>query len=187
MKPSMQCDTRSGQQVSEPAFVLREARSEEFQALGALLVAVYSSLAGFPTPEEQPRYYDMLANIGRLAGNPDTELLVAIRGEDLLGGVVYFSDMARYGSGGTATQEVNASGFRLLAVAPQARGLGVGRALMETCITRAQERRHGQMIIHTTDAMKTAWSMYERRGFVRSVDLDFLQGTLQVYGFRLKL
>jgi GNAT superfamily N-acetyltransferase len=65
--------------------------------------------------------------------------------------------------------------------------MGIGRALMEACIARAKERGHLQVIIHTTDAMRVAWVMYEARGFQRSPDLDFLQGALQVYGFRLKL
>lgn len=43
------------------------------------------------------------------------------------------------------------------------------------------------MIIHSTMAMQTAWKMYEKLGFKRSVDLDFMQGDLPVYGFRLVL
>jgi hypothetical protein len=35
--------------------------------------------------------------------------------------------------------------------------------------------------------MKVAWRMYEALGFERSPDLDFLQGELPVFGFRLKL
>lgn len=151
------------------------------------MVAVYSSLEGFPRPEEQPKYYELLANIGRMTEKPDTRLLVAVAGTEILGGVVHFSDMAQYGSGGTATQERNASGFRLLAVSPEARGLGVGKALMERSIELAKERHHAQVIIHTTEAMRVAWAMYERRGFERSPDLDFLQGALPVFGFRLKL
>jgi GNAT superfamily N-acetyltransferase len=168
-------------------FVIRTALPGEFCHLGELMVAVYSSLEGFPKRADQPQYYEMLAGIGQLAENPDTKLLVAVSGAELLGGVVHFSDMARYGSGGIATQERNASGFRLLAVAPQARGRGVGAALMERCIELARGENHGQVILHTTAAMQVAWRMYERRGFERSADLDFLQGALQVYGFRLRL
>jgi GNAT superfamily N-acetyltransferase len=168
-------------------FIVREIVSAEFERLGALMVSVYSSLEGFFSPEEQPKYYEMLANVGQQAGKPETKLLVAVAGDDVLGGVVYFSDMAQYGAGGTVTQERNASGFRLLTVAPQARGLGVGRALMERCIELARERNQAQVIIHSTEAMKVAWAMYERRGFERSPDLDFLQGTLPVFGFRLRL
>jgi len=168
-------------------FSIREARPDEFEALGHLMVAVYSSLQGFPSPEEQPRYYDMLANIGQLAGKPETKLLVAVAGNALIGGVVYFSDMAQYGSGGIATRETNASGFRLLAVAPDARGLGVGKALAAACIELGRSLGHGQVIIHSTSAMRIAWGIYESLGFKRSPDLDFMQEDLQVFGFRLKL
>ncbi len=168
-------------------FIIRQARPEEFQALGQLMVEVYSRLEGFPKPQDQPHYYEMLADIGKMTLKPGAELLVAVDGERLLGGVVYFADMAQYGSGGTATRERDASGFRLLAVDPGARGRGVGRALVERCIEGAVARGHAQVVIHTTEAMRVAWRMYEERGFVRSTDLDFLQGDLQVYGFRLKL
>jgi len=36
-------------------------------------------------------------------------------------------------------------------------------------------------------SMQTAWRMYENLGFKRSADLDFMQGELPVYGFRLLL
>lgn len=169
------------------AFTIREARKEDFAGLGQLMVAVYSSLEGFPSPAEQPKYYEMLANIGSMADKPEAKLLVAAAGPALLGGVVYFGDMGQYGSGGTATQEKAASGFRLLAVAPEARGLGAGKALVMKCVELARERGHGQVIIHSTKAMQVAWAMYETLGFSPSHDLDFMQGQLQVYGFRLRL
>lgn len=152
------------------------------------MIEVYSQLEGFPKPDDQPEYYRMLAHIGEVAIRPSTELLVAVSSSGDIGGVVvYFSDMQYYGSGGTATQEKNASGFRLLAVDPVWRGQGLGRLLTEACITRAMQRSHQQVIIHSTKAMLVAWRMYEQTGFVRSPDLDFKQGDLQVYGFRLTL
>lgn len=180
-------DLAASERPGHESIVIRQARAEEFDQLGRLMVAVYAGLEGFPGKAEQPRYYEMLANIGRLADKPDTQLLVAVDGTRLLGGVAYFSDMAQYGSGGTATQEKSASGFRLLAVAPEARGMGVGKALARKCIELARDRGHGQVVIHTTNAMKIAWGMYENLGFRRSPDLDFMQEQLQVYGFRLKL
>jgi len=169
------------------SFVIREARPDEHGALGQLMVSAYASLEGFPTPAEQPGYYEMLANIGQLAARPATRLLVAVEGPTLLGGVVFFSDMAQYGSGGTATQERGAAGFRLLAVAHAARGRGVGRALAERCVQLAREQGLAQVILHTTGAMQVAWRMYEAMGFTRSPDLDFLQQGLPVFGFRLPL
>lgn len=167
---------------------IRDVRKEEFESLGRLMVEVYSQLEDFPRRDEQPRYYEMLASIGKFSERNEARVLVAVTAENaIVGGVVYFGDMAEYGSGGTATHEKNASGIRLLAVDPAFRGSGAGKALTEACIALARERGHSNVILHTTQAMKIAWGLYERLGFKRSEDLDFMQGELPVYGFRLQL
>jgi ribosomal protein S18 acetylase RimI-like enzyme len=167
---------------------IRDARPDEFDALGRLLVEVYSTLDGFPTPAEQPHYYELLANVGRFADKPGARVLVAVSAHgDLVGGVVYFGDMAQYGSGGTATSIQDASGIRLLAVDPRHRSIGAGRALTNACIRLAREAGRAQVILHTTQAMQVAWRLYERLGFERCEDLDFSQQDLRVFGFRLGL
>ena len=174
--------------MNEQEFIIRNATAEEFEEIGRLMVSVYSQLEGFPTQDEQPAYYTMLANIGELAKKPATDLLVAISPDGkIAGGVVYFSDMQYYGSGGTATNEKNAAGFRLLAVDPAARGKGIGKLLTNECIRKAKNKKLSQVIIHSTRAMQTAWKMYESMGFKRSEDLDFMQEELPVFGFRLLL
>ena len=171
-----------------PTLSIRDARPEEYDALGRLLVKVYSGLPQFPTPAEQPAYYEMLANIGRFTEKPGARVLVAVLpAGELAGGVVYFSNMSEYGSGGTATSVRNASGIRLLGVDPVLRSIGAGKALTNACIGLAREKGHTQVILHTTKAMQLAWGLYERLGFIRSEDLDFLQQGLSVHGFRLQL
>ena len=172
--------------MSDQEFIIRNARPAEFQSIGQLMVKVYSNLEGFPNKATQPAYYHMLANVGQLTTKPNTQLLVAISDDGDIGGtVVYFSDMKYYGSGGAASNEVNASGFRLLAVDEKARGMGIGKKLSLACIKKAKQAGHRQIIIHSTKAMKVAWEMYEKLGFIRSEELDFIQEDLQVYGFRL--
>ena len=167
-------------------YTIRNAHPHEFQAIGKLMVQVYSQLEGFPKESEQPNYYKMLANVGELTQKPHTEILVAVSPEDsIAGAVVYFGDMRYYGSGGTATQEKNSAGFRLLAVSPASRGLGIGKLLTNACIQKTKDKHRNQLIIHTTKAMQTAWKMYEDLGFKRSEELDFMQGELPVFGFRL--
>ncbi|PKV51649.1 acetyltransferase (GNAT) family protein [Aquimarina sp. MAR_2010_214] len=169
-------------------YIIKEATPKEFAKIGELMVTVYSQLEGFPSKQEQPDYYKMLANIGGLTENPKTKLLVAVSSNGKIGGaVVYFGDMKYYGSGGTATKEKHASGFRLLAVDPTTRGKGLGKRLTNTCIQVAKDEKQSQMIIHSTKAMQIAWKMYENMGFKRSEDLDFIQGELPVFGFRLVL
>jgi len=168
-------------------FTVRNAKEKEFEEVGKIMVNVYSTLKGFPKINEQPKYYEMLKNVGSLTTNPNIELIVAVSKQGNIGGaVVYFKDMKDYGSGGTATKEKKACGFRLLAVNSEYRGLSLGKELTFECINRGRKSNSEQIIIHTTKAMKTAWGMYERLGFKRSEDLDFMQGELSVFGFRLK-
>ncbi|MEW5675428.1 GNAT family N-acetyltransferase [Flavobacterium enshiense] len=171
--------------MSNSEYIIRNAKPEEYQYIGELMVKVYSALDGFPKPDEHPKYYQMLANVGELTVNPGTEIFVAVSLEEVIAGaVVYFDDMQYYGSKGTATQEKNAAGFRLLAVDDRFRGKGIGKTLTLSCLEKAKNQKQKQMIIHTTNAMKPAWKMYEAIGFKRSDDLDFKQDDLEVFGFR---
>lgn len=174
--------------TTKTEFQIRDARYHEFDEIGKLMVEVYSGLEGFPGIKDQPNYYTMLRNVGELTRKPGVELIVAATpGNSILGAVVNFSDMKHYGSGGKATGEIQSGGFRLLAVHPIARSSGIGKELTLECIRRARAKNLKQVIIHTTKAMLTAWGMYERIGFKRSEDLDFLQGDLPVFGFRYQL
>ncbi len=167
-------------------FNIKNAKQGSLKTIGQLMVQVYSQLEGFPSPGDQPKYYEMLANVGLLTETLGTEILVAYGEKDeVMGAVVYFDDMKNYGSGGIATQIKNAAGFRLLAVNSDFRGLGIGKALSIACIDKAKQQGRQQLIIHTTNAMKVAWGMYEKLGFVRSEELDFLQKGFPVFGFKL--
>lgn len=169
-------------------YTIRNAQPQEFTLIGQLMVRVYSQLEGFSTPEEQPDYYKVLANVGNFTQNPGTELIVAVSPEGHIGAaVVFFNDMQFYASGGKATTEKNAAGFRLLAVDSAHRGQGLGKLLTEECIRKAKEAQLKKLIIHSTNTMKVAWKMYERIGFQRYNELDFMQGDIKVCGFKLPL
>jgi GNAT superfamily N-acetyltransferase len=171
-----------------PDFVIRQARADEYAALGKLLVGAYATLPGMPSPQEQPDYYAMLEDVAARASKPALSVFVAIDAAgDLLGSVDFIDDMAQYGSGGTASTVTNAVGIRLLAVGDAARGKGVGKALTQFCIGRARELGNARIVLHTTRMMQTAWAMYERLGFERFPEIDFRQGNLEVFGFQLSL
>ncbi|WP_018126857.1 GNAT family N-acetyltransferase [Balneola vulgaris] len=174
--------------MSKSSFIIREAQPEEHQALGAIMVDVYSSLEGFPQPDEKPGYYQMLQNVGELTQKESISIFVALSSTDkVLGGVVYMRRLKDYGAPGLVTTIPQASGFRLLAVLPETRGMGVGKALIQKCIDQTKVDGNQQLIIHSTEFMKVAWGMYERMGFSRFPDIDFQQGQLNVYGFKLNI
>jgi ribosomal protein S18 acetylase RimI-like enzyme len=77
--------------------------------------------------------------------------------------------------------------IRLLAVAPGARGLGLGRSLTEECIARA--RRDGAYVVgpYTVIEMEVAQGLYERMGFVRDPRYDQQSGGVRILAYRLDL
>ena len=167
---------------------IRAAYPIEFSTLGELIVNAYASLPGMPGVVEQPDYYAVLRDVAKRASNPAIGVFVAASGMgELLGSVDFISDVKEYGARGYASTVWNAAGIRFLAVQSDARGNGIGRSLTAHCVNRARELGKSAVILHTTRPMATAWAMYSRMGFQRYAKIDFQQGNLEVFGFRLEL
>jgi GNAT superfamily N-acetyltransferase len=63
--------------------------------------------------------------------------------------------------------------MQLLAVAPEHRNAGIGRALVEAAVELGRSKGFGRMVLWTQPAMKEAHRVYERSGFVRAPVRDF--------------
>lgn len=61
----------------------------------------------------------------------------------------------------------NEAEFRVLAVAPEARGQGIGAALVMACVQRARATGAPAVVLWSQPTMPTAHRLYERLGFVR--------------------
>lgn len=151
---------------------IRELEPEDHEAVGELTIAAYEASGTFVGDDYARQLRDVTSRAD------DGTVLVAVDEDDrVLGSVVYVvpEDPAwedRDPVSGDA-------GFRMLAVAPDAQGLGVGTALVDHCITRARDAGARRMLITSMTTMTTAHGLYERRGFVRRPDLDvrFPSGT----------
>ena len=62
--------------------------------------------------------------------------------------------------------------LRLLSVAPEARGNGVGKALMEECLSRARRLGSSRVLLHTLPFMTAAIALHESLGFKRAPEID---------------
>ena len=66
--------------------------------------------------------------------------------------------------------------IRMLVVDPQAHGLGIGRALTQECISRAERDRTTKIGLHTSPIMDVALPLYLRMGFVKEADIEPIRG-----------
>ena len=66
--------------------------------------------------------------------------------------------------------------MRMLVVAPDAQGGGIGRMLADECMRRARRDRAQVFALHTSEMMKVALPMYLRMGFARHADAPTTYG-----------
>ncbi len=163
---------------------IRAARDDERDTIRDLTLAAYEEYARIMAEPVWQGYRRQL--LATLDSEGPVERIVAEQDDTLVGSVLLYPPATNaYGkaTAGSAWPEV-----RLLAVAPTARGQGVGTALMGECERRAQHMGATALTLHTTDIMRTAMRMYERMGFVRAPELDFKPApNMLIKGFRRTL
>ncbi len=102
----------------------------------------------------------------------DCPILVAVDADSgaILGSVTYVPDASNPFAELAVDGE---AGFRMLGVAPEAQGRGVGPALVRACIERAVAEGRTGIAISTAQVMTGAQRMYEQLGFARAPGRDW--------------
>ncbi|MFD5767544.1 GNAT family N-acetyltransferase [Streptomyces sp. NPDC127049] len=164
-------------------FTIRAVRPEEHEELGDLTGLTYLN-DGLLLHGEDDFYLDVLRDTARRAR--ESEVLVATDAEDRIVGGVTFAP------GGTPWADIAVPGeaeFRMLVVAPAARGRGVGEALVRACVDRARALPGCARIVLSTDGkMVSAHRIYERMGFLRTPERDWQpipEHSLRTYALEL--
>lgn len=147
------------------AIEIRGIRPHEHEVVGELTVDAYMALR---SDVASGGYEDELRAVGRRAA--EAVVLVAVDGDEILGGVTYVPDESSPWAEDLAPGE---AGIRMLAVRPAAQGRGAGRLLTEACIDRAAADGKQAVFLHSTPWMTTAHGIYERLGFVRVPERDW--------------
>lgn len=153
--------------VERVTVLVREADPSEYAAIGELTVAAYSI---FPETRDDGEYVAELRDVaGRSRACP---IYVALDGGSrrVLGGAMYVPGP---GNPHAEVEREGEAGIRMLAVAPDAQGRGVGTALVEALIARARaDGRRGMALLSLT-TMTTAHRLYDRFGFRRDSARDW--------------
>lgn len=152
---------RSRVDDAEPVVIVRRAEPAEYDAVADIVDAAF--LAGpyghLPiTPERRRLQRD---SAGRAAAGA---LLVAVgAGGELLG----TSTLLRAGTGDSRLAVADEAELRLLAVAPAARGRGVGELLVHGSVAEARGWGASAVVLDTGALNLPAQRLYERAGFRR--------------------
>ena len=145
--------------------IIREARPDEYPAIGELRVTAYRALGLLP---EGSDYLDTLRGFGF---GTDCAVLVATdeTGSGLLGTIA----IEWFGPSSELAGDETEADVRAFAVAPQGQGRGVGRSLLQDVIERADKRGLRRLRLCTNPVMQAAQRLYETTGFSRTPDLDW--------------
>jgi GNAT superfamily N-acetyltransferase len=148
---------------------IRDARGEDRDAARKITLSAFQQYAAvMPPPRWEGYRENILATLTDAA--PAQQIVAEVEGI-IVGSVLLYPPGTAFSTPDEGT--LTCPEVRLLAVAPEARGQGIGTALMGECIRRARMLGAVCLNLHTTDIMHVAKGMYERMGFVRAPDLDF--------------
>lgn len=153
--------------LSPTGVEVRDAGGSDLPAVRRVLLAAYQEYAMALPPAVFGRYLAEILDVEERLGNG--RLLVAEHGGRVVGTVTWYDDAATEGLGWPAGW----AGLRALGVEPSARGLGIGRALVEACRRRALAAGAPALTLHTGGFMTAAVALYEAMGFRRDPAYDF--------------
>jgi predicted N-acetyltransferase YhbS len=167
------------------ALRIRDARDTDRAAIETVTLAAYEQYAAVMLTHWDGYRQNIVATLGDVT---PAEQVVAERGGIIVGTVLLYPARMVFTTPKGASVTLEAPEVRLLAVAPEARGQGVGAALMRECIRRARQSGAAALTLHTTEMMAVAMRMYERMGFIRAPELDFHPAkNITIKGYRLDL
>jgi ribosomal protein S18 acetylase RimI-like enzyme len=176
---------------------IRDARQDEFDELGDVRVAAYLA-DGFLSP--QSGYAPTLRALGAdgldqvlvavdgAPGAPGDEDAAALQPTSHRGQILGTVMLQGWPQGGEILAGPDEAEIRALAVVPEARGTGLGRALLAAVVARAVHSGIRHLVLLTQAEMKAAHRLYDEAGFTRLPDRDWSPGpgvTLLAYGLLL--
>jgi GNAT superfamily N-acetyltransferase len=157
---------------------IRRAGPGDLDRVGELTVDAYRDLLA----DGDHPYRAVLRDAARR--DREAELWVAEHDGTLVGAVTYCPP----GSPWRELAGADEGEFRMLAVAPEARGRGVGEALARHALDRARAAGHRRVVISSQPNMRAAHQIYARLGFTRVPELDWspLPG-VELHGYAVDL
>ncbi len=160
--------------------LIRDAQQDEFGEIGDIRVGAYLA-DGFLSPDS-----GYAPHLRELGADGSGQVLVAAAADGRLTGTVM---LLPWPQGGNLTKAPGEAEIRALAVRPEARGSGIGRALVAAVMALAARQGIRDLLLLTQPEMKAAHRLYEEAGFARLQARDWSPEpgiVLLAYGLRLR-
>jgi ribosomal protein S18 acetylase RimI-like enzyme len=157
---------------------VRAVRPQEYAMAGELLVDAYRTLADAGDPAYERHLRDVARHV------QDSDVLVAELKGRIVGCVTFVDGLKPL----SEVADPDAATIRMLGVAAEARGSGVGAALVRDCIDRAKRAGRRRVRLDTRTSMTGAQRLYERFGFRRDAEHDWSPAPgIRLLGYVLEL
>ncbi len=138
-------------------FEIRSFQPDDAPQVNALALAAFAQYQD--AYHDWPVFQSKIAQMATLA--EAGEIVVAEVAGQITGAVAYIGPGAPKADFFQAKWPI----MRMLVVAPQARGQGIGHTLAQECLRRAERDSAPCFALHTSKIMNVALPMYERMGF----------------------
>ncbi|MEH7347456.1 GNAT family N-acetyltransferase [Gottfriedia acidiceleris] len=169
--------------MSSNRLIIRESKPDELDKIKKVLIEAYEQYAAILTKEQWGNYKNSI--IDATEKSKTKTKLVAIADNVLLGACfIYDSAEKAYG---LTDLEIDYPIIRLIGVSPKARGLGIATELIRASCNLSLEWGSDRIVLHTSDMMQSAIRLYEKLGFKRAKQYEFMNGNILVKSYELNI
>jgi len=160
--------------MSDDTIILRPFRADDAEWLAARHGVLYAEQDGFDE-SFAPLVAEILAGFLQNHEQDRERGWIAQRGETRLGSIF------------CVKLDDKTAKLRLFLVEPEARGQGLGKHLLEVCITFARQAGYQRLTLWTHESHEAACALYQRNGFacvnsfeVHSFGQDLVEQTWEI-------
>jgi ribosomal protein S18 acetylase RimI-like enzyme len=158
-------------------YIYRKADFSDFDKLKALGKESYSEFSKVLTDTNWDKMNSFLENDELLNKLINQSIVFVCENRSELIGMIYLVPS------GNATElfDEKWSYIRFLGVNTKHRGNGIGKKLTDLCLDYANETKEKYVALHTSEFMDSARDIYEKKGFVKSQEIEFLGKRYWIY------
>lgn len=162
--------------------IYRRATISDFKKLKSLGKTSYSEFSKVLTIENWNKMNSFLESDDNLTNLITQSTIFVCEKESEIIGMIYLVPSGNP----TKLFRENWSYIRFLGVNTEFRGRGIGQNLTDLCMQYAKETKETHIALHTSEFMDAARAIYEKRGFRKTKEIEYLGKTYWIYLFEVE-